>query len=239
MSLTARNGRAARVALRSDLPPLPERMQSLPVDRRGYPVPWFVGIVNGQPDFRVADQEKLVLAVQHRLCWLCGQPLGRWLAFAIGPMCCVNRISAEPPSHRSCAHFAVRACPFLMTPQAVRRAGGMPANRTDPAGIMIESNPGGSAVYLTETYEAFRPQLGNDGVLFAMGEPVAIEWFARGQRIGRAEVDALLAAGLPRLRAMAKEDGPEAMVALHEAVVALEPWLPGAASSNSTGGFAR
>jgi len=28
--------------LRPNLPPLPDRMKALPIDRRGFPVPWFV-----------------------------------------------------------------------------------------------------------------------------------------------------------------------------------------------------
>jgi len=43
--------------------------------------PWFVGVVDGKRDFRVADQVKRVLAVKKRLCWICGDKLGRHLGF--------------------------------------------------------------------------------------------------------------------------------------------------------------
>ena len=99
---------------RQDLPqPIPDRILRLPVER-GYPVPFFVDRVDGHYDFRVADARKLKLCVMKKLCWICGEPLGRNLTFAIGPMCAINRISAEPPSHRECAEWSARACPFLI-----------------------------------------------------------------------------------------------------------------------------
>src|SRR5215510_204714 len=107
--------------LRANLPPLPRRMQSLPVSDRGFPVPWFVPWVNGQPEFRAMDGRKFELAVGKKLCWVCGQPLGTRFAFVVGPMCGINRISSEPPSHRECAEFSAMGCPFLSMPKMVRR----------------------------------------------------------------------------------------------------------------------
>jgi hypothetical protein len=80
-------------------PNAPPAIQALPLDRRGFPVPWFIKWFDGQPDFRVADREKMALAVRHGRCWICGKPMGRMKCFVIGPMCAVNRISSEPPSH--------------------------------------------------------------------------------------------------------------------------------------------
>ena len=41
-------------------------MQALPIDRRGFPVPWFVSWDDGGPDFRVIDRGKIVQAVKQR-----------------------------------------------------------------------------------------------------------------------------------------------------------------------------
>lgn len=92
---------------------LPPRIAKLPTDERGYPVPYFVEWIDGKPDFRVMSSKNLARAVKYRRCWICGEELGRFLCFTIGPMCGVNRISSEPPSHYDCARFAVSACPFL------------------------------------------------------------------------------------------------------------------------------
>lgn len=40
-----------------------------------------------RPEFRAADGDKWQLAIRNNLCWVCGQRLGSYLAFVIGPMC--------------------------------------------------------------------------------------------------------------------------------------------------------
>src|ERR1041385_2432550 len=98
---------------RTDLPELPARLRKLPVER-GYPVPWFVAFVDGHYDFRVIGPGKIARAVQENRCWICGDTLGSYLCFPIGPMCAINRVTSEPPSHRECAEWSARACPFLL-----------------------------------------------------------------------------------------------------------------------------
>ena len=44
--------------LRAELEPLPPRMQTLSIDERGYPVPWFVDWVEGRPEFRAMNPQK-------------------------------------------------------------------------------------------------------------------------------------------------------------------------------------
>jgi hypothetical protein len=41
-----------RGRLRPELTELPLRMRGLPLDERGYPVPWFVAWIDGKPEFR-------------------------------------------------------------------------------------------------------------------------------------------------------------------------------------------
>src|SRR5690606_32990139 len=109
--------------------PRPEQIQALPVDERGYPVPWFVAKVNGRWDFRVMADGKIGRATRNGVCWICGRPglTGREAVFVIGPMCVVNRVSAEPPAHRECAEYAAQACPFLSQPRMRRNERNMPA----------------------------------------------------------------------------------------------------------------
>src|SRR5438132_506337 len=82
------------------------RISQLPIDDAGRPVPWFVAWVDGKPEFRVVGPGKREEAYAKRKCWVCGQQLGSYLVFVIGPMCALNRISSEPPSHKDCAIFA-------------------------------------------------------------------------------------------------------------------------------------
>lgn len=194
--------------LRQDMPPLPKRIAALPVGRNGYPVPWFVAWQDGEPEFRAMDGEKLRLAIKERRCWVCGEPVGREMTFVIGPMCAVNRTSAEPPSHAECADFSARACPFLSRPQMRRREAGMPDLAVDAPGFAIKRNPGVTCLWTTRDYTVFRK---GSGVLFKIGDPVKERWYAEGRAASRAEVAASTDSGLPALRELAERESPAAV----------------------------
>lgn len=200
--------------VRPDLPPLPPRIARLPVDARGYPVPWFVEWIDGKPEFRVMDGRKWKRAVEDQRCWICGEKLGTWKAFSIGPMCALNRVSAEPPSHLECAEFAARACPFLARPEAHRRENGLPDGAEAPAGEMICRNPGVSLVWVTKRYQLFWAPTGNQGYLIDIGQPSRALWFARGREATRDEVLASIESGYPALLKAAQEEGPRSVESL-------------------------
>lgn len=183
------------------LPAPPRRMARLPRNKAGYVVPWFVAFVDGVPDFRVIAPGKLADAIRFRTCWLCGDPLGANAAFVIGPMCAINRVSAEPPSHRDCADYAARACPFLTTPKMVRRDGRLPDDAREPDGIMIRRNPGVALVWVSRNWR-LRPGL----QLWTVGDPIETRWYAEGRPATRDEVLASIDSGLPILRAEAEKD---------------------------------
>lgn len=207
-------------ALRRSLPPLPQRFLKLPVDSRGYPIPWFVAEVDGKRDFRVADGRKRVLAVNKRLCWLCGEKLGRYLAFVIGPMCVVNRNTSEPACHRECAEFAAIACPFLILPAAQYRSANLPEGSSQQPHA-IGGNPGACAIYITET---FRPYQTGGSWLIRLGEPVEVLWYCEGRPATRADILDAFERRLPALEVIAKEHGKEAVLAAHvEKAMALLP----------------
>ncbi len=139
-----------------DLPAPPPRIARLPRNHAGYPVPWFVAWIDGTPDFRVIGEGRLDDAIRFRSCWLCGDPLGANAAFVLGPMCGITRTSPEPPSHRDCADYAARACPFLATPNMRRRETGIPEGAREPDGIMIRRNPGATLVWVSRTWQQQR-----------------------------------------------------------------------------------
>lgn len=197
--------------------PVPERMLSLPLDERGYPVPWFVSWVDGKPEFRALERYKLVLAVREKRCWLCGEKMGRFLAFVIGPMCAINRISSEPPSHRECAEYAVRACPFLARPHMRRRENDLPEDFKQAAGFGVKRNPGVSLIWVTESYRVEKAHAGNEGYLFHVGDPYQLAWYAEGREATRAEIMESIDSGYPLLVELACQQGPEAERELVEA----------------------
>lgn len=184
--------------------PLPPRMGRRPVNERGFPVPWFVSFINGKWDFVNLNPRKIIEAYNRKICWLCGEPLGQYKAFAIGPMCSINRVSSEPPAHADCAEYAVRACPFLARPNAKRNTAAALNDGEAVPGIMIQHNPGANLIWITKT---FKPMRANDGVLFALGEPTSVSWWAKGRKATRAEIDASIEKGLPYLRRLAAAEG--------------------------------
>jgi hypothetical protein len=201
------------------------RIARLPRDKHGRPVPWFVAWIDGVPDFRVIGENKLIDAIRFRWCWVCGQPLGANVAYVIGPMCAINRVSAEPPSHADCAFYSAKMCPFLTTPRMRRRDSRMPEDMVDPAGNMIERNPGVALVWATRKVKPFRV---DNGLLFNVGDPEWVAWFAEGRAATRAEVLASIESGLPLLEAEADkdpdpEDARAELARQHEAALRLVP----------------
>lgn len=194
--------------------PMPRGVAKLPLDRRGYPVPWFVQWIDGEPEFRIADSRKTRLAIEQSRCWVCGDLIIGKRAYLVGPMCAVNRTSAEPPGHVDCARYAAKACPFMARPHMRRRENDLPVDlreATDSSpGIAIRRNPGVGLVWIIGSQVELKPD-GAGNVLFHLGVPTSVEWYAEGRAATRAEVMASIESGLPILHKMAAEDGPEAI----------------------------
>jgi hypothetical protein len=193
---------------------LPKNMRSLKISDEGYPIPWFVGYPDGpdgKEDFRCIDGEKMRIAVRLKRCWLCGQPLGKFMTFPIGSMCVVNRNIAEPPSHLACCEFSVRACPFLSRPRMRRNEKDAPQGHV--AGIGIKRNPGVVALWTTLSYRVFRAP--NGGALFEIGKSEHIEFYAEGRNATREEILASMESGLQdELMPRAVAEGSDAVAEL-------------------------
>jgi hypothetical protein len=217
----------------STLPHLPPRMQRLPIDARGYPVPWFVAWLDadgrvvpngrGKPDFRVISPGRIQDALIFRRCWICGDKLGSMASFVSGPMCGINRTAGEPPSHLECATFAVKACPFLANPEMRRREKGLPEGYQDAAGVMIRRNPGVCLIWTTRKWTVFRVE---NGILFKMGDPEHLTFWCEGRSATRAEIDGSIHSGLPLLMTEAQKDGQESIAMLEDAKRHFEWLLP-------------
>lgn len=195
---------------------MPLAMAKRPRDPRGYPVPWFVpwNPETDGWDFRYQAAGKAEQAVEYGLCWTCGEPFtGTQAAYVVGPMCAVNRTSAEPPSHIECAVYAARACPFLARPKMIRptvRDGHDPAAAVDDMpGHFLDRNPGVALVWITEN-PSYDPSIR----LFDLGDPVRVRWYAHSRKATREEVMESIRTGLPTLRKMAEDEGDDAVAEL-------------------------
>lgn len=211
--------------LRPGLPALPSQMSGLPIDDRGYPIPWFVAtMADGTRDFRIADERKRNWAVDFRRCWICGGIMGSKLAFVIGPMCCVNRNTSEPAAHRVCAEFAVRACPFMILPKAEYRNANLPDGIGKPSGF-LDGNPGCTAIWITCTFKPYTVSDGSDW-LIEVGDPLEVTWWCRGRAATRSEVQEAIDRRIGLLRDIAIKEGEAAMQALDKAIFNLQKLLP-------------
>jgi hypothetical protein len=182
---------------------MPPRMSRRPVSDKGFPVPWFASLRDGKWDFVNLDPRNIVEAYRRQICFLCGEKLGAFKCFVIGPMCSINRVSVEPPAHRDCAEYAVRACPFLARPNAKRNDRAHLGKPEDTPGTMVEHNPGAVLIWITKRYAPITD--GRGGVLFEIGDPVEVYWYTEGRQASRAEILAAIDKGLPHLRKEAEQ----------------------------------
>jgi hypothetical protein len=214
--------------------PMPAAVARLDTDKHGRPIPWFVAWIDGQPDFRIIRTNGVADALRYELCWVCGQSRGRHAAFVIGPMCAVNRITAEPPSHLPCAVYSARACPFLSTPTMHRRDRGLTEKGAIPAaGTTILRNPGVALVWSSRTWHTFtvptsavKAGLAQPGSLIDVGEPTSWSWWAEGRPATHDEVDASIQSGMPLLMDQAVAQGTGAVAELARMAQAVLPLLP-------------
>lgn len=212
---------------RAGLPPIPARMQRLPLDARGYPIPWFVETLeDGSRDFRIASGEKAERARRDGNCWVCGEICGRLRTFVVGPMCAVNRTTSEPACHLECAQFSVTACPFLTLPKAKRNEHALPDGikpSLGPTDGVIARNPGVSCLWTTGQFWIWRA---GDGMLYRLGEPNTVSWWAEKRQATREECLASIDSGMPILREKAALEGQRALDGLAVAYQRMLAYLP-------------
>lgn len=214
-----------RNGLRGDLGSIiPPRMRKLPLDARGYPVPWFVAHRDGEPDFRIADPIKRDRAIRARRCWICGGGLGKFLTFVVGPVTAITLSTSEPPSHPDCAKFAVRACPFLVLPNAKYRDANLPADVRSLGGIHMRYNPGLSLLWTTDGYGV---GVGLDGVTMHPTEPKRVQFWREGRLATRDEVESCMQLAAQNVRTVSAQLGqPVREADIAERLDAMAFWYP-------------
>jgi hypothetical protein len=202
---------------------LPKRVQRLPADRRGFPIPWFVAWRDGEPQFPVIDAAKLRVAWTNEVCWVCGDRLGTVRGWVMGPMSAIEGATPEPPSHYDCARFSVRHCPHLSTPTA------KPSTKHgEGAGYATVANvskvrSGVTAIWMTRGRGA-APFAAGGGVLFGLDGPERLEWYAAGRPASALDVREAIAVVLPTLRRAAERE--RRVAELERRLKWLERWTP-------------
>ena len=189
-------------------------------------MPYFVTAKDddGNWDFRFVHPQMPRKCAREKRCWLCGEPLGQYLAYCIGPMCSINRVSSEPASHRDCAEYAIKACPFLSRPNMKRNDADLTEEQKglqikQAPGIAIAHNPGVTLLWITKSYEYSQG-------LFFIGDPLEVYWYKEGRPATRGEVGEAINKGLPYLRQIAAAEN--AMADLDAQIARAMPLLPAA-----------
>ena len=84
----------------------------------------------------------------------------------------------------------------------------------EPGGIMLRRNPGVTLLWVTRHYKPFKD--GQGGVLFNVGDPQRVEFYAEGRKATHDEIMASIDSGMPTLRKMAERDGGDAIAELEQ-----------------------
>lgn len=187
--------------------PMPPRVALLPRGRNGYPVPWFVPqLPDGTRDVRIADPQKFAAALTKSLCWVCGRRLGTKVAFVLGPMCMLNRITAEPPCHRDCAEYSLKVCPMLAVPAMQRRRGTpLPDGVAPIPGVAEEGNPGGAVLWMVRAAGGWRTKRVPGGLLLEVGTPFEVVCYRDGRPATAEEAHHMLNGALPKLQEVSQQ----------------------------------
>jgi hypothetical protein len=144
---------------------IPDFLSHLPVDERGYPVPYFAAIVNGKPDFRMLDMEKQKICVEYNKCAICGKKLQKGVYYFIsGPLGAKNQVSSDPPMHRECAGFSLAACPHLHFEKAERRDRNLP-KETQHSGSQLLGKPEAVFMILADKFKTMKDPASKHNVL--------------------------------------------------------------------------
>jgi hypothetical protein len=200
---------------------MPDRIRALPRDGFGRPIPWFAHTgIPGRADYRSGARTDMALT--HKLCWTCGQRLGKNLAFVTGAAGAIWRSSLEPPSHRSCAMWTARACPHFLQPRKRYVDGETP----------VHHDPGVCCVWVSRSY---RPVTVDHTERYHFGEPVEVTWLYRGEPATRRDVVLATDKTLRLLIEIAQDESEEAVLALLQAVARMRQYLPGAKDDGDPG----
>lgn len=100
------------------------------------------------------------------------------------------------------------------------------------AGFGITRNPGVAMVWSTRKWKTWRPPGG--GILFNIGEPDAIDWFAEGRPATNGEIMKSVTTGIPLLLEQAAEDGAVACFQLGQMTQIFLNLIPSLAPSEIT-----
>lgn len=188
------------VNLRPEMQNAPRCMSNRPIDHRGFYVPWFVTekTEDGHWDFVRIQASRVRQAMEEKLCFVSGTPLGKYSSFVVGPMCTINRVGSDMACRREVAQWAAKVCPFLTRPLAVREH--VPDHVTP--GNLDTGNPGCAVVWtgLTRNILVMRNNL------IRIPPATSVEFYKEGQLATKGEARHFMKVGARKLMALAEQE---------------------------------
>lgn len=125
--------------------PIPSRMEHLPRDRRGYPIPEGVFVdTDGRPHFTINDEAKRQEHISKDRCPICGSGLmhNRWLVGGAASAFSEHGAYIDPPMHKECAVYALQTCPYLAAPSYAKRIDDKTLDPEKvPGGVLMTNDP--------------------------------------------------------------------------------------------------
>lgn len=118
---------------------IPTSLSHLPLDERGYPIPYFVSRYKGKIDFRMLNTHKQEEMIEKKICSICGKKLYKdYFYFISGPIGLKNQVCSDPAMHRECAEFSLKACPHMYFEKATRRDAGIDDDLVQPWHVLTK-----------------------------------------------------------------------------------------------------
>ena len=156
---------------------LPQCMEHLPTDPRGYPVPNFATYRNGKYDFTEVDPAAYGNAIVYKRCHITGLALGKEIAFVGGPISIGNRAFSDAGMLPDAARYAMQACPFIAAPKFAYAA------RTAPkaGGHLSPDRPKIFGLGVASSYRV--ESRGGQVIIFASEWVKPVEWWKDGVRV--------------------------------------------------------
>ncbi len=147
-------------------PDVPPALAARPWDeRRHLPIP-VVAEFEGEVNFAAINSEVALEMARQRMCGLCGQEMGYWVAFLGGPKSAEQGTYGDPPMHPDCAEAAVLLCPHIALSHHRRVSDARQAQLAagHPVTVhegWVEDKPDEWVMYITRQYEIdMRPAAG-------------------------------------------------------------------------------
>lgn len=159
----------------------PPRVAKLPLFKGIY-VPYTTMVIDGVPNFKAVDDEKVTEVKFEHKCSICGEPLDYWIAFMVTEEDAESRHVFDNPNHEECLRYAFNVCPFLYYSKAsYSDINKLNSNPNDPF-VYVENKmemdslqrPPKLGIYITNNYKnviykrKFR--------VCKVGNPKRIEW---------------------------------------------------------------